>query len=364
MNKILLFYGPRQEFEKELPESYILLDRVIKISDLLSKVDKKLDLPKDCSIVGYSSSYSSITEGAEQNFANIIENFSDFVSYVYLQNPTKHIMEDILRFYGEEVVEVKYYNYPNITKDNILDFNSNFEEYVIGQPKVKNDLLSILYNLYKGKNKGKPVVLMFYGVSGVGKTETAKYLSKLLGGNLFRKQLSMFQGNEFIGYLFGGTHNESSFTKDILERKSNIILLDEFDKANPVFHSAFYQVFDEIEYEDKNYKVNLSNAIIICTSNYKDPNDIRKKLGDPIFYRFDKIIEFSDLDIPAKKKIIEKVVDEEYDNLDKNEKENLNLEDLKKNYLKYADMFENYRHTQALIKDDINKKLVKIFLDE
>lgn len=273
-------------------------------------------------------------------------------------------MEDILRFYGEEIVEIKYYNYPNITKENILDFNSKFEEYVIGQPKVKNDLLSILYNVYKGKNKGKPVVLMFYGASGVGKTETDKYLSDLLGGNLFRKQLSMFQGNEFIGYLFGGKHNESSFTKDILERKSNIILLDEFDKANPVFHSAFYQVFDETEYEDKNYKVNLNNTIIICTSNYKDPNDIRKKLGDPIFYRFDKIIEFSDLDIPSKKKIIEKIVDEEYDNLDEKEKENLNLEDLKENYLKYADRFENYRHTQALIKDDINKKLVEIFLNE
>ena len=39
--------------------------------------------------------------------------------------------------------------------------------------------------------------LMFYGPSGVGKTETAKFLSEILGGQLLYKQFSMFQNNEF-----------------------------------------------------------------------------------------------------------------------------------------------------------------------
>lgn len=69
--------------------------------------------------------------------------------------------------------------------------------------------------------------------------------------------------------------------------ESNIILLDEFDKANPIFHSAFYQLFDEGIYEDQNYKVNLNYAIIACTSNYKTENKIKEQLGIPIFNCFD-----------------------------------------------------------------------------
>lgn len=291
-----------------------------------------------------------------------MKNVSEFVSYVYLQNPTRTIAEELKRQYGDDIVEIKHYDYPNITKECILNFNLNFEKYVVGQSKVKNDLLSILYNLYKGKNNNKPVVLMFYGLSGVGKTETAKYISKILGGDLFRKQLSMFQGSEFIGYLFGGTHNESSFAKDILERKSNVILLDEFDKANSVFHSAFYQIFDEIEYEDKNYKVDLRNCIIICTSNYKNINDIRNRIGDPLFYRFDKIIEFGALNNDSKKIIIEKILDEEYSKLDEIEKEVIEKESLKEQCFKFIDSFQNYRHMESIIRDDINKKLVQMFI--
>ena len=37
-----------------------------------------------------------------------------------------------------------------------------------------------------------------------------------------------------------------------------MLLLDEFDKPHPVFHSAFYQMFDEGHYMDKNYDVDLS----------------------------------------------------------------------------------------------------------
>ena len=76
---------------------------------------------------------------------------------------------------------------------------------------------------------------MFYGPSGVGKTETAHFLNSLLGGELLRKQFSMFHSDKFTSYLFGGSHNESSFALDLLNRESGVILIDEFDKAYPLF---------------------------------------------------------------------------------------------------------------------------------
>ena len=125
-----------------------------------------------------------------------------------------------------------------------------------------------------------------------------------------RKQFSMYQNNNFATYLFGGTNNEGSFAKDLLDRDSNVILLDEFDKANPVFHSAFYQLFDEGVYEDKNYKVNLDYAIIICTSNYKTKGEIIEHLGSAIYNRFDAVIHFQNLSVDAKTKITEMTINE------------------------------------------------------
>ena len=49
-----------------------------------------------------------------------------------------------------------------------------------------------MYRLTTGTH-GKPVVLMLYGPSGVGKTESAKSISKSLGGDLLRIQFSMMQ---------------------------------------------------------------------------------------------------------------------------------------------------------------------------
>ncbi|PAY14415.1 hypothetical protein CJU60_04400 [Bacillus sp. 7705b] len=54
------------------------------------------------------------------------------------------------------------------------------------------------------------------------------------------------------------------------------MLLDEFDKAPAVFHSAFYQMFDEGILVDKHYVADISKAIIICTSNYKSREEIKK----------------------------------------------------------------------------------------
>ncbi|GAB2025093.1 hypothetical protein OfM1_11640 [Lactovum odontotermitis] len=47
------------------------------------------------------------------------------------------------------------------------------------------------------------------------------------------------------GGLFGGKHNVKSFAKDLLNRESNVILLDEFNKTISLSFSIFYQLFDE-----------------------------------------------------------------------------------------------------------------------
>ncbi|WP_243114907.1 AAA family ATPase [Faecalibacterium prausnitzii] len=82
---------------------------------------------------------------------------------------------------------------------------------------------------------------MLYGPSGVGKTESAKSISKSLGGELLRIQFSMMQTSEAYDYVFGAEHSKSSFARDMMGRESNVILIDEFDKVNPALYNAFYE---------------------------------------------------------------------------------------------------------------------------
>lgn len=73
-----------------------------------------------------------------------------------------------------------------------------------------------------------------------------------------------------------------------------MIFLDELDKCPEFFYSAFYTLFDNVEFKDATYDVDISGTIIILTSNYLSEDEMKQHLGMPIFYRIDKMIKFED----------------------------------------------------------------------
>lgn len=308
MKDVVIFYGSCSEFEKITPASdrRSLTDMVMELdtdnrSFIIELPDKPAPEKKKPNIKNFvvgSSEYAGVREHVILNFANFLAKMD--VDNLYLQNPPLSISNQIINLYPE--TKIIKQEYKTFSKDNLLTLHDSYGDHIKGQSNVLEKLLQALFPLASGAQT-KPTVILFYGDTGLGKTETAQRIADILGEKLFRKQFSMFQNNQFATYLFGGAHYEKSFAKDLLDRESNVILLDEFDKANPVFHSAFYQLFDGGIYEDQNYSLELQKSIIICTSNYKSEDDIKSHLGNAIFSRFDSIIHFSDLSATAKREI-------------------------------------------------------------
>ena len=363
---IKIYYGPLSWFRKQIrgEEYHYLLDIINeldkenrqfihRIVGLKNSEEEKVKKQVRC-IVAESMDFVSLQEHAIMNFFGLLRPVNP--EKLILHNPPHHIHTYIEREFSN--FNVEKYSYPVITESNLVEFYQDLPNSIIGQEKAKELLSAALYPLIN-RQREKPVVLMLYGPSGVGKTETAKILSRLTGGSLMRKQFSMFQNEEFASYIFGGSHSEDCFARDLLNRESGVILLDEFDKANSIFHSAFYQFFDDGIFEDKNYKVELGASLVICTSNYATEGEIRQELGDPLYSRFDALIEFMPLSKGDLRRVVSRLVDNRYKTLKPYEQRVICRDEIKDKIYSVIANTGNIRKLDKLIEGLISLKLMR-----
>ncbi|KAB1640687.1 AAA family ATPase [Gulosibacter chungangensis] len=368
--KVTVYYGPLSWFEKQLGKGArrYLLDalnerdearrRIRHTVDGQESTEEETPAPRPDRLIAMSSDYASVHEHAITNFVGLVREINP--KQLLLHNPPELIHTQLDRVFK---TKVESFTYPVVTRDTLIKFRDGFADHLVGQKKVRERMLAALYPLTTDR-RSKPVVLMFYGPSGVGKTETAQFINGLLGGKLLRKQFSMFHSDKFASYVFGGTHSESSFARDLLDRSSGVILIDEFDKANSVFHSAFYEVFDEGVFEDKNYRVKLGPALIICTSNYGSEDEIRQALGDALYSRFDALIPFEPLSLDEIKQVIDRLVDGRFEALSPHERAALNSDEIKSLLHVRASSTGNVRKLGKLVDEVISLLLVRAMLDE
>lgn len=368
--KVSIYYGPLSWFEGQLGDKRRigLLDIVYERDEANRRHTHVIEgqeapppegtAPRLKRIAAESSDYASLNEHVITNFAGLVRSINP--EHLYLHNPPSHVHSQLQRAFA---TEVKRYEYPVVTRDTLVRFRDGFAGHLVGQATVKETMLAALYPLTTAR-RTKPVVLMFYGPSGVGKTETAQFVNGLLGGTLLRKQFSMFHNDKFASYLFGGAHSEASFARDLLDRESGVILIDEFDKANSVFHSAFYQLFDGGVFEDKNYVVELGPSLIICTSNYRTEDEIRKALGDALYSRFDSLVHFEPLSRNEICQVIDRLVDDRVAKLTPDERSILQPENIKTKLYPLADKSGNVRKLGKLVDEVISLVLVRAVLSD
>ncbi|MTI09443.1 AAA family ATPase [Curvivirga aplysinae] len=364
----VIFNGPKSAFDQFLESENVCNNTISSLSEIVRLVDERRNRftvqvegqdriesePINIdNLVAYSDEYMSVREHALMNFEAF---FSDInIKKIYLHNPPL-VLEVKIKASSSEHEYIRH-DYKTVNTCFIKELEQSLKNQIVGQLEAKRSILKSLIPQARMEIK-KPNVILFYGPSGVGKTETAKILAKTLEGNLFRKQFSMYHSNEFLSYLFGGKHGEKSFAKEILDREANVILLDEFDKAHSTFHSAFYQLFDEGIYEDQNYNVDVEKAVIICTSNYQNLQEVKQHLGDPIFSRFDAHVEFTELHVNEIREVISRELKRQILQLSDKDKSLIDYDLFEDQLLKKAHYFKDVRKVTRTIRDGISAKIL------
>ncbi len=147
---------------------------------------------------------------------------------------------------------------------------------VFGQNQSIEALTAVIKMSRSGLGKtDKPIgSFLFSGPTGVGKTEVAKQLAKILGVELIRFDMSEYMERHAVSRLIGAPPGYVGFdqggllTEAISKNPHAVLLLDEIEKAHPDIFNILLQVMDNGSLTDNNgRKADFRNVVIIMTTN-------------------------------------------------------------------------------------------------
>ncbi|OGH94535.1 MAG: hypothetical protein A2538_00115 [Candidatus Magasanikbacteria bacterium RIFOXYD2_FULL_41_14] len=163
-------------------------------------------------------------------------------------------------------------------KNQIKTLSAKLKETIIGQSGAIEQIVSAVARAQLGlSHPGRPLAsILFVGESGVGKTETARTLARVLYSNKDALvELNMSEYNESFGVskLLGspagyvGYKDSNQFTDRIKMNPYCVVLFDEIDKAHPDVTKLLLQILENGEINDSTgKKISLKHAIIILTT--------------------------------------------------------------------------------------------------
>jgi ATP-dependent Clp protease ATP-binding subunit ClpC len=156
---------------------------------------------------------------------------------------------------------------------------NQLKENVIGQDEAVAKIVKAIQRNRVGlKDPNKPIgSFIFLGPTGVGKTQLAKELSKLLFDNessMIRIDMSEYMEKFAISRLIGappgyvGYEEGGQLTEKVRRKPYSVILFDEIEKAHPDVFNLLLQALDDGQLTDSlGRKIDFKNTIIIMTSN-------------------------------------------------------------------------------------------------
>ena len=161
----------------------------------------------------------------------------------------------------------------------LMKMKSKLQERIIGQDEaIDNVVRAIQRNRAGIKDPAKPIgTFIFFGPTGVGKTQLAKSLAEYLfdsEDNMIRLDMSEYMEKFNVSRLIGappgyvGFEEGGQLSERVRRKPYCVVLLDEIEKAHPDVFNLLLQVMDEGRLTDSNGRtVSFRNTILIMTSN-------------------------------------------------------------------------------------------------
>ncbi len=227
----------------------------------------------------------------------------------------------------------------SVSKDDrqaLLNLERDLKTLVFGQDAAIEALAASIKLARAGlREPEKPIgAYLFSGPTGVGKTEVAKQLAKVLGIEFVRFDMSEYMERHSVSRLIGAPPGYVGFdqggllTDAIDQHPHAVLLLDEIEKAHPDLFNILLQVMDHGRLTDHHGKsINFRNVILIMTTNAgaadmakpamgfarerregEDKAEIERLFAPEFRNRLDAVIAFNALPPPVVAQVVDKFV--------------------------------------------------------
>ena len=161
-------------------------------------------------------------------------------------------------------------------KESLKNLDEELKSVIYHQDNAIDQLTAAIRLSRAGlREPEKPIgSFLFTGPTGVGKTELAKQLAKVMGIEFLRFDMSEYQESHSVSRLIGAPPGYVGFdrggllTEAVNKTPHTVLLLDEIEKAHRDIFSVLLQIMDHGTLTDNNGRpTDFRHAILIMTSN-------------------------------------------------------------------------------------------------
>jgi ATP-dependent Clp protease ATP-binding subunit ClpA len=223
-------------------------------------------------------------------------------------------------------------------KRALAQLDVELKRVIFGQDGPIDEVASAIKLSRSGlRSPEKPIGnFLFAGPTGVGKTELARQLARVMGIEFLRFDMSEYMEKHAVSRLIGAPpgyvgYEEGGLLIDAIRKSPHaVLLLDEIEKAHPDMFAILLQVMDHATLTDSHgRKADFRHVVLIMTTNAgaRDLSDRRmgfaeagkggssrgalERMFTPEFRnRLDAIVNFGALGTTEIEKVVDKQIDE------------------------------------------------------